>query len=73
MECHFSTTNCFQKGLDLHSKSLVILVLATLVLKSKLLAKRRKTSIAVCSKIPLHKNFKLVLQQNVMNQTYHKI
>ena len=25
-----------------------------------------------CSKIPLHKNFKLVLQQNVMNQTYHK-
>ena len=26
-----------------------------------------------CSKIPLHKNFKLVLEQNVSNPTYHKI
>ena len=26
-----------------------------------------------CSKIPLHKNFKLVLEQNVRNQTYPKL
>ena len=26
-----------------------------------------------CSEFPLHKNFKLVLEQNVTNQAYHKV
>ena len=44
-----------------------------MALKSKTSAKSPKEHINHCSEFPLHKNFKLVLEQNVTSQTYLEI
>ena len=41
-----------------------------MVFKSKTSAKMQKNT-GHCSEFPLHKNFKLGLDQNVAKQTYH--